>query len=500
LTSKVERVLVVGRDAAAWITALGLQRAIGRTGARIEVLELPSLLQAADVYVAVPSLRALHKLLGLEESVVLGACAGVPMLAQRFSNWSRSRPPFMHGYDGPTPPSQAFGFLPYWLKAREEGLGVALEDFSLAAAGAKQGRVPMGDRSGPLSATVGYQLDARAYAHLLKVVALRSGVGHKIGNIAHIDHDEDRIGSLLMEGGERVEADLFIDASGAEGILIGSLRGGDFTSWREWLPCDRTLAISAPRLDPLPAFSQISAFRAGWIGLYPLQNRTAVTAVFDSRHSSDREVLESIPALSGLEIQGEAIVGSLESGVRPRPWIGNCIAIGEAAMSLEPLDAMQLHAVHIGLSHLVALFPVDAALAPEAEAYNGTIVRHANNIRDFQIAHYRLNRRHDEPLWDRAREAPGPDSLDARIALFESRGLVILHDGESFQEENWSSIFIGHGLSPRTHDPRVDMVPREDHFRKVQDRLREVAAEVMSMPSVETFLASHASPPASWPA
>jgi tryptophan halogenase len=343
-------------------------------------------------------------------------------------------------------------------------------------------------------------LDARAYANLLKAVALRSGVEHRMGNIASVDNDEARIGSLLLDGGERLEADLFIDATGTEGILIGSLRGGDFTSWREWLPCDRTLAVSAARLDPLPAFSQISAFRAGWIGLYPLQNRTAVTAVFDSRQSSDREVLESIPVLSGLELQGEAVVGSLESGFRAQPWIGNCVAIGDAAMSLEPLDAMQLHAIHIGLSHLVALFPVEAVLMPEAEAYNGTIVQHANNIRDFQIAHYRLNRRHDEPLWDCAREATGPGSVDARIALFESRGLVLLHDGESFQEENWSSIFVGHGLSPNSHDPRVDIVPREDHFHKVQDRLREIAAEVMSMPTVEAYLASNASQPSSWSA
>jgi tryptophan halogenase len=264
--------------------------------------------------------------------------------------------------------------------------------------------------------------------------------------------------------------------------------GDSFDSWRRWLPCDRVLAASAPKLDPLPAFSQVSAFRSGWIGLYPLQSRTAVVAAYDSGDFSDSDMRESLGILSGLRIGGEGFVAPLKVGARPRPWIGNCIALGEAAVVLEPLDAVQLHLVHVGLSHLITLFPVDAEDLAEAETFNSGVASHARNLRDFQIAHYALNKRFDEAFWDRVRDLGGPDGLRAKIDLFASRGQVPLYDDETFQEQNWTSIFVGHGLIPRSYDPRIDVLPAEEHFAKVQMRLRDVAADVLAMPTIDDYL------------
>ena len=56
MSQPVRSVLIVGRDADAWLAALALHRAVGRLGVTISVLELPSLLTPADVYVGLPSL------------------------------------------------------------------------------------------------------------------------------------------------------------------------------------------------------------------------------------------------------------------------------------------------------------------------------------------------------------------------------------------------------------------------------------------------------------
>jgi tryptophan halogenase len=117
----IRSVAVVGRDIAAWMTALALQCAFGRQGVSVTVVELPSALRAVDAVIALPALEGLHRLLGLDESEVLAACSGVYALGQQFANWSRSRPPFVHAYDSQGAALRQVPFLHYWLKAAPKG-------------------------------------------------------------------------------------------------------------------------------------------------------------------------------------------------------------------------------------------------------------------------------------------------------------------------------------------------------------------------------------------
>jgi tryptophan halogenase len=151
---------------------------------------------------------------------------------------------------------------------------------------------------------------------------------------------------------------------------------------------------------------------------------------------------------------------------------------------------MQIHLAHAFVSHLVNLFPADAANMPEAHAFNREMRRVAENVRDFQLAHYKLNRRFDDPFWNRARDAEVPETLERKLSMFGSRGIVPIYDDESFFEWNWAELFIGHGHVPTEYDPRIDTVPDEEHVMKVQGRLRGVAQLVRSMPTVNDVLSS----------
>jgi tryptophan halogenase len=190
-------------------------------------------------------------------------------------------------------------------------------------------------------------------------------------------------------------------------------------------------------------------------------------------------------------VTGEAVVSELAQGVLDAPWIGNCVAIGEAAVALEPLDALSLHAAHACISHLMTVFPATADGFPEAVAYNRAIHGFAANVRDFQLAHYKLNRRFDDPLWDRARDSGVPDSLQHKLDLFAARATVPLYDDESFQEQSWAALFVGSGLMPEGYDLRVDMMPAEMHIERVQERLRAVAELAKTMPAVDDFLGAY---------
>jgi tryptophan halogenase len=433
-------------------------------------------------------------LLGLHENDVVSACAGVYVQGQRFSGWSKAKPAFMHAYDTQGVAINHVDFIQYWIKARAEGLGVALEDFCLGAAAAKQNRhVLRNDTTDAFSnATHGYHLDARTYVRLIRQCALKTGVVSTPGQVAAVNRSGANIQSIVLSDGRVIEGDLFIDASGVEAALIGGMPEAPFESWRQWFAADRTMAATVKRLTPLPAFSQVTACRNGWIGLYPLQNRTAMKCVFDSSVQTNEQMAEAIVATTGLRIESEIVVAPLEPGARARAWTGNCIAIGEAAVVLEPLDAVHLHVIQVGLSHLISLFPVDADDLREAGVYNANFTAHVANIRDFQLTHYKLNQRFDEPMWDRARAMNIPDSLAYKLKLFAQRGRVALYDHESFEIENWNAIFIGHGVEPRAYDPLADALPREEQIAKFKGMLHFIAEEVRTMPSLDAHLEIHA--------
>lgn len=497
MRGRVQSVAVVGRDAPLWLAAAAVQRALGRTGVTVRAVELGSMLSQVDVYAAVPSLASLHRLLGLDERVVLDVCNGVPMVGQRFSNWAKGAPPFLIAYDDELPTGSDLAFVQYWTKGALEGLRVGYQEFSLGCACARLNTVPTASpMPADLGASYGYHLDSAIYSELIKQLALRLGVEAVDADVARIDSSGEKIDGIDLADGTRITADLYIDASGREGRLIGALAGAEFDSWRTWLPCDRIFAANAPRLPRLPAFSQISAFHGGWVGMFPLRDRTPVLVAYDSGAISDADVAGLASVIARLPISGEAVVSEIRTGMQRSPWIGNCIAIGEAAIALDPIDAVELQVTHGCLSHLMTLFPATADEFPEAEAYNQTVRLFGSNIRDFQAAHYILNRRFDEPMWDRVRGAQMPPGLKRKVDMFRARALVPINDEESFHDQLWTLLLLGSGVIPEGYDPRIDSLSDQQHIETVQGRLKEVAAMAQQMPSVEQFLGIDQSAPA----
>lgn len=482
---RVRDVAVVGRDAEAWIVALGLHRALAGIGVRVRLVELPSALTPAHAHAGLPGLGALHDLLGLPDHAPFRACRAVPTLGRRFVGWGDA-PPFIHAYDIQRPAIDDIDLLQYWTRARAQGSSVPLETYSLAAAAARHGRIGVAAAAPDSLAGFipGQHLDARRYARLLAQGAAQNGIEAIAGSLRDVERDGDAIRAVTTAAGERIAADLWIDTSGAEGALIGGQPGDATEDWAGWFTADRIVTASAPPLRPLPAFAQVTAVANGWVALLPLQDRTAVVAALAAAGRPDELVAREACAAAGVGAPADLLVAPFAPGTRPRPWNGNCVAVGTAATQLEPLDADALHLTQVGLSHLVALWPVDADRQPEAAAYNAAVGAAVANLRDFTLAHHHLaGRTSREPL---------PDTLAAKLSLFAARGQVPLYDEETFQVQNWSACFVGHGLIPRASDPRVDAVPaaeRDGKFRRLQE---VVAAELRAMPTVEDYIAVRA--------
>jgi tryptophan halogenase len=492
----IAKVVICGRDVAAWLAANVLARALGPTGLAIEVVELPSQLRAHDTLASLPALEALHRVLGFDEYDLLKIVSGTYSLGQRFVNFAGARPAFFHPYSGHGTAVSGVPFAQLYAQARQGGLNVGFEDFSLGAAAAKQGRffLPTPDINAFNRCDYAYHLKAVAYAGVLKVQARRRGVTETPAQRFDVERDAATgyVTALVLADGRRVEGDLFIDATGADGLLLGRAQGTGVESWAGWFPDNRVLTAAADPLRGLPPYSQVHALNHSVLHLTPLQDLTGITHVYHEGDMRDEEALELASIITNLKMRPGATVDTLSAGRRHQAWTGNVVAVGEAACTFNPIDSASLHSLHLGLAHLVNLFPVTRQVEVEATEYNRVMRQAFERLRDFQICHFKLNQNFDKPYWDGARTMAIPDTVQEKIDLFLARGRILTLDEETFEDDAWLSLFFGHGLIPQSWDPIADRVSQPEAVRQFQRMLGFIREQVEGMSSHDAFIEVHA--------
>jgi tryptophan halogenase len=471
------------------MSAAALARALGSQPMSIRVLDDGGLTDDPGFIEEVgslPALRAFHRLLALDERYFMRAADATFRLGTELVDWSALGRRWIHpcGEVGAT--LESVGFHHHWLRARENA-SESIDDFSLAAQAAKRGRfsVPSADPRSVLSTlSYAFHFDAGRYAQYLRRYAEERGVMRAEGRVQDVKlrADDGFIDAVVLENGERVDGDLFIDCSGSRGVLIEETLRTGYEDWSEWLPCDRAVTVPSANDRELPPLTRITGHAGGWQWRVPRQNRVGSGYVYSSRHISDDEAAATLLK----RLDGEALASPryarFTNGRRKRFWNRNCVAIGAAGGFIEPLESTSVHLIQSGIARLLALFPDRSFDQAEAAEYNRLLSGEYARIRDFLALHYRLSRR-EEPFWKTAREASLSPLLERKINLFASRGRVVMYDEETFGESSWVTAFLGHGLLPKHADPRaatLDLDLTRARLSRMRTTIQEAAE---SMPS-----------------
>lgn len=478
----LRRVVVIGYGEAPAMAAIALRRAFGRADLEVEWIETPGQISSHRVYAALPNLQAFHRLLGLDISVLLRLTQGSFSLGQQYVGFGGGESEFLHSYGPAGRPIAGLPFMQFWLKARAAGLPAGFSDFAREAVAARNGRLRLADANGLTATAQGYHFDARRYAAAMRELAPVQGVTVTVDAAPVAIAENGRVTALRLSDGREVHADLFVDATPDASIL--SVLGDGAPVDAAVSSCNRLLLGSGAPLRPLPLYGRVAAHRAGWVALHPLRDRTGVAIAYDDTAISDAEAVSLAP----FPLTGRPEIVPLAPFRRTRPWIGNVVAIGEAAGQGEPLAATWLHRIQIAVTHLISLFPVRADAMPEAGIYNEELAEWYARLRDFDAAIYRLNRRTGEAFWDAARTRPVSDALDARVSLFGARGMVAQYNQDSFAEDEWQACFLGLGLVPRAWDPQVDRVDDQLVMADFRDQLAGIRADVTAMETHEAAL------------
>ena len=382
----LQRIVVAGAGQVGVLAAIGLKRAL--PAAEVVVLGLPpdpgALADRAAT--ALPFTNRLHDRLGIAEEVIVARARGSHRLVTRYFGWGGAEQVGAMPYGADVDPALRTRFAQEWGGGPRNAAGTAPAG-SLAEVLADAGRfaVPPPDQTGgvpsPLAA-IDYALrwNPAAYHALLVETAQQIGVVHAPGELAGIEPDgAGGIAALTIAGAGRLAADLFVDCTGPAARLLTTLPGFALEDWSVELPL-RQLIAGRPRQGVLALEDRFTLRPEGWIGHLAGRDGMQVTL----------GVAPGVPEQTALRALGaQPMAGfALEPGRARAPWLGNVVALGDAAARFEPLANLNLDLAHRQLDLLLELLPGRAVEPLERAEYNRRSVLMMDAVRDTLAAHY----------------------------------------------------------------------------------------------------------------
>jgi tryptophan 7-halogenase len=464
--SLIQRIVIAGGGTAGWMAAAALSKVL-RGKVAITLVESEEIGTVGVGEATIPMIQLFNRVLELDEDEFMRETQGSFKLGIEFVNWGQQGSRYMHAFGRFGQDLWTVPFHQYWLKMHQAGKVPDIGEYAITRVAAYRNRfmrAPAEVQNSPLNdITYAFHFDANLYARYLRRHAEGRAVQRVEGKIAEVSlrvsndpNLDGHVQALVMEGGQRIEGDLFIDCTGFRGLLIEQTLKTGFEDWTHWLPCDRAVAVPCASVQPLTPYTRSTAHRAGWQWRIPLQHRTGNGHVFSSRHVSEDEAT----AVLLQNLDGEALAEPrtlrFTTGMRRQGWNRNVVAMGLASGFLEPLESTSIHLIQTAIARLIDFFPATGFSAVDIDEYNRLSRFEFERIRDFIILHYHLNQRTDSPFWVACREMDVPETLQAKLKLFASHGRIVRENNELFSELAWFQVMHGQHLQPHGYHPLVD--------------------------------------------
>jgi tryptophan halogenase len=498
----IRSIVIVGGGTAGWMAASALTRVSNGALDSIRLIESPEIGTVGVGEATIPPMQLFNRFLGLDENEFVRKTQATFKLGIQFRDWARLGHTYMHPFGRYGADLDGRPFHQCWLRAREQGDPTDIGEYALAAVAATQGKFsrPSADPRSLLSGmSYAFHFDASLYARYLSEYARARGVVRLERKIVDVElrGEDGFIDALVLEGGERVRADFYIDCSGFRGLLIAQALKVGFEDWSHWLPCDRAAAAPCASVEDITPYTRSTARKAGWQWRIPLQHRIGNGYVYCSEFISDDEAAATLLANLDGEALAEPRLLRFKAGRRRAFWEKNCVALGLAGGFMEPLESTSIHLVQTGLAKLQTLFP-DRGFDPvDIAEFNRLSIHEYERIRDFIVLHYCATERDDSPLWNYCRNMAIPDTLRHKIELFRSGGHVAVYDEELFILSNWLAVLTGQFVWPRGYDPLTGVLDGDRLKAHLAQQRTAIRACVNGLPAQRDFIARNcrAEPP-----
>jgi tryptophan 7-halogenase len=495
--SKIKNIVIVGGGTAGWMAASACVKVLGAQYS-VRLVESEEIGTVGVGEATVPHLKLFNNLLEIDEIEFIKKTQGTFKLGIQFVDWGKIGDKYVHGFGSIGRDYGLLAFHQFWIKARQQGFANDIAAYSINTAAAPLNKFMASAEDVPPSSPLAniayaYHFDAGLYAKFLRGYAEARGVRRTEGKVAQtlLRESDGFIEAIVLESGEKIAGDLFIDCSGFRGLLIEQALKTGYDDWTHWLPCDRAMAVPCEKVEAPTPYTRSTARSAGWQWRIPLQHRTGNGYVYSSKYISDDDV--SATLLKNLDGKPTADPRILKfvTGRRKKAWNKNCVALGLASGFLEPLESTSIFLIQSGIARLLTLFPDDDFSDIVIDRYNAQTTFEIERIRDFLILHYRATERNDSDFWNYCRTMSIPESLENNIRLFRDSGRFFRDAEEMFAVTSWVQVMIGQHINPRKYHPLVDHLPDTELKQFVSGVEKVIATCVGAMPSHEAFIARH---------
>jgi tryptophan halogenase len=281
-----------------------------------------------------------------------------------------------------------------------------------------------------------------------------------INKIIHIDDtiiniptNDDGVVHLETKNSGNIKADLYIDCSGFNSILLEGALGVNFNRIDDLLLCDSAVAIPKAYTDKrkeMHPYTKSIAMDSGWRWVIPTYSRIGNGYVYSSKHITSEEAEDILRKEIG-EFEAEANHIKMKTGIHDYIAYKNVYATGLSAAFAEPLEATGITFSTKAIQNLMdELIRTDGDWNKEV-ANNLTQEYHmqVQEIVDFIYLHYYFAEKRDTPFWEDVHNVPIPPSAQKIIDMFvpeppnqltEKPYFTMFHVGQ------WFELFYGFGV------------------------------------------------------
>lgn len=462
MTQSVKKIVIVGGGTAGWMAANLMAKSWSDKAIDITLLESKDIGIIGVGEGSTPQLKGFMDYLGIDEADWMPKCNATYKNGITFANWSTK--PGFSSYFHPFPAQPDDFSAPAFFHnsfIRRKGVDVDghPDHFFLATYLAKHKKAPIADHNFPFEINYGYHFDSHLLGQYLASYAATLGVKHIQTTITDVkNHPNGDIAAVIDEQGQAYSGDIFVDCTGFRGLLIQQNLKVPFESFDNNLFNNAAVVLPTLQDEQLASETISTALTCGWAWKIPLINRNGNGYVYSKQYcDGDQAETELRAHLGLLESDIEARHLNMKVGQVNKHWHKNCVAIGLSQGFIEPLEATALHIVQETVQGFIDHYQAGNFTDSKQNDFNRSIYTRYQAIRDYIVAHYRVNSRNDSQYWlDNANNNHLSPSLVAILQTWMkgenlSDELARQKIDNYYPSVSWHCLLAGYGIYPQQH-------------------------------------------------